>query len=206
LLLAVGVSTALYLLLNAAFLQVLPLDRIAASNLVAGDLMEAVFGLRGGAVMAGVALLVVVASLNGNIFVTPRVIFGLAREGLAPAALARVNRGGTPWAAMLLFGLVALILAASGTFETLLGLAVALVLMIDGFVALSLFRLRVREPAAPFSVPLYPAVPLVFVATYAALLIGTAWVQPVLVAVTSGLLALAYGLSRAANLPARRPV
>src|SRR5206468_3240183 len=80
--------------------------QIAASNLVAADVATAIVGARAGAVVAGLALLVVLASLNGNIFVTPRVLFGLAREGLAPGALARVNRGGTPWGAMLLVGAV----------------------------------------------------------------------------------------------------
>jgi len=35
------------------------------------------------------ALLVVLASLNGNIFVTPRVIFGLARKGWGRACSPR---------------------------------------------------------------------------------------------------------------------
>src|SRR5439155_1475100 len=93
-----------------------------AVNLIGADVTTAIVGARAGAVVAGLALLVVLASLNGNIFVTPRVLFGLAREGLAPGALARVNRGGTPWVAMLLVGAVAVALAATGTFEKLLGL------------------------------------------------------------------------------------
>src|SRR5207249_3406894 len=84
-------------------------------------------------------------SLNGNLFVTPRVIFGMAREGLAPAVLARVNRGGTPWAATLLVGAVVVLLAATGTFQSLLGLAVTVIIVIDGFTVLSLFRLRARR-------------------------------------------------------------
>src|SRR6267378_6539367 len=124
----IGVAAALYLLLNAAFFQTLPIDRIAASNLVPGDVVAALFGAGGGTLVAGLALLGVLASLNGNVFVTPRVIFGLAREGLGPAALARVNAGGTPWAAMLLIGAVSTALAVTGTFERLLGLAIALVL------------------------------------------------------------------------------
>src|SRR5260370_29577101 len=36
-----AITAALYLLLNAAFLQVLPLERIAASNLVAADVATA---------------------------------------------------------------------------------------------------------------------------------------------------------------------
>src|SRR5204863_7823168 len=84
-------TAALYLALNAAFLQVLPLERIAASNLVAADVMDTLVGASGGVLVAGLALLVVLASLNGNVFVTPRVRFGLPHHGSAPAALARVN-------------------------------------------------------------------------------------------------------------------
>ena len=143
--------------------------------------------------VAALALLVVLASLNGNVFVTPRVLFGLARDGLAPAPLARVNPGGTPWVAMLLVGAVAIALAATGTFEKLLGLSIVLILVIDGFTVLSLFRLRDREPRAPFSVPLYPWVPLLFVAVYGALFVGTALAQPKLVLVALVVLGAAWG-------------
>src|SRR5881409_1184373 len=189
----IAIAAALYLLLNAAFLQVLPLERIAASKLVAADVADAILGAKGGAVVAALALLVVLASLNGNVFVTPRVLFGLARDGLAPAPLARVNPGGTPWVAMLLVGAVAIALAATGTFEKLLGLSIVLILVIDGFTVLSLFRLRRREPRAPFSVPLYPWVPLLFVAVYGALFVGTALAQPKLVLVALVVLGAGWG-------------
>src|SRR3989441_1246151 len=77
----IAVAGVLYLLLNAAFLHVLPLRQIAGSKLVAADVASAIVGTSGGAVVAALALLVVLASLNGNVFVTPRVLFGLAREG-----------------------------------------------------------------------------------------------------------------------------
>src|SRR5437867_1064476 len=179
----IAVAGTLYLLLNAAFLHVLPLRQIAGSNLVAADVASAIVGASGGAFVAALALLVVLASLNGNVCVTLRVLFGLAREGLAPAPLARVNPGGTPWVAMLLVGAVAIALAATGTFEKLLGVSIVLILVIDGFTVLSLFRVRRREPRAPFSVPLYPWVPLLFVAVYGALFVGTALAQPKLVLV-----------------------
>lgn len=194
-LLGIAIVTALYLLLNAAFLHVLPFDQIAASNLVAGDVAAAILGAKAGVVIAVLALLVVLASLNGNVFVTPRVIFGLAREGLGPRRLADVNAGGTPWVAMLLVGAVAIILAATGTFVQLLSVAIALILVIDSVVIGSLFVLRTRQPEAPFRVPLYPLVPAAFIAVYIALLVGTAWTQATLVAIAVGVLALAWGLS-----------
>src|SRR5213083_1041709 len=201
----IAIVTALYLLLNAAFLHVLPLAQIAASNLVAADVATAIVGARAGAVVAGLALLVVLASLNGNIFVTPRVLFGLAREGLAPGALARVNRGGTPWVAMLLVGAVAVALAATGTFEKLLGLAIAEVLVIDGLTVAALFPLRAREPRAPFSVPGYPAVPALFIGVYLVLFVWTAVGQSQSVLVTLAVLAVAYGLSWAVRGARSRP-
>jgi len=191
----IAVAGVLYLLLNAAFLHVLPLQQIAGSKLVAADVASAIVGTSGGAVVAALALLVVLASLNGNVFVTPRVLFGLARDGLAPPTLARVNPGGTPWVAMLLVGAVAIALAATGTFEKLLGLSIVLILVIDGFTVLSLFRLRRREPRAPFSVPLYPWVPLLFVAVYGALFLGTALAQPKLVLVALVVLGAAWAVS-----------
>ena len=190
-----AIVASLYLLLNAAFLHVLPIEQIAASKLVAADVATTILGSSGGAVVAALALLVVLASLNGNVFVTPRVLFGLARDRLAPAALARVNPGGTPWVAMLLVGVIAIGLAATGTFERLISLAIVWILVIDGLALVALFRLRRREPAAPFRVPLYPWVPLALLGVYGALLAGTALAQPGLVGVAVLVLVGAYALS-----------
>ena len=202
-LVSIAITTALYLLLNAAFLHVLPFQTIASSKLVAGDVAVAIVGERGGAVVAALALLVVLASINGNVFVTPRVVFAIARDGLAPAGLARVNRGGSPWAAMLVVGAAALALAISGTFEELLGLAVTLVLAIDGATALALVRLRRRAPGAPFSVPAFPLVASGFIAVYAALLV-TAAIEAPWRALVAGAVLVGAALVSVARVPARR--
>jgi APA family basic amino acid/polyamine antiporter len=194
-LLGIAIATSLYLLLNAAFLHVLPFSQIAASNLVAGDVAAAIFGAKGDMVITVLALLVVLASLNGNVFVTPRVIFGLARDGLGPDLLTRVNRGGTPWAAMLLVGLVSMALAATGTFVQLLSIAIVLILVIDSVAVASLFRLRARQPDAPFRVPLYPWVPALFVLVYAGLFVGAAMAQPKLALLGVAVLVAAWMLS-----------
>lgn len=194
-LLGIAIATGLYLLLNAAFLHVLPFNRLATSVLVAGDVASTIFGAHGNLAITVLALLVVLASLNGNIFVTPRVIFGLAREGLGPRVLAEVNAGGTPSEAMLSVGIVAMALAASGTFVQLLAVAIGLVLILDSVAIAALFPLRARQPDAPFRVPLYPIVPAAFILVYLALLVGTAITQPWLVAIALGVLAAAWGLS-----------
>jgi len=204
-LLGIGLVTVLYLLVNAAFLYVLPMEKIAGSTLVAGDVMAALFGARAGALMAGLALLVVLASVNANVFVTPRVLFGLSRDGLAPATLSRVSARGAPWTATLLVGVVAMALAATGTFERLLSLAILLVLLTDGFMVLVLFRLRRRRAEAPFRVPLYPLLPSLFLGIYALLFVVSARAQPLLAGVTLALLGLTYVAAVVSERLAKNP-
>jgi APA family basic amino acid/polyamine antiporter len=67
--------------------------------------------------------------------------------------------------------------------------------VIDSWAVMALFRLRARDGPAPFSVPGFPWVPVLFVAVYTALLVGTARAQPKLVAAALAMLAAAYALS-----------
>jgi len=97
----IAIATGLYLLLNAAFPARPALQSARHIVLVAGDVASTIFGAHGNLAITVLALLVVLASLNGNIFVTARVIFGLARKGWGHALLAEVNAGGTPSEAML---------------------------------------------------------------------------------------------------------
>ena len=93
---------------------------------------------------------------------------------------------------MILVGAFSAALAATGTFEGLLSLAIVFVLVIDGFMVLVLFRIRGRDPGAPFRVPFYPAVPLVFLGVYAMLFFAAVLQQPGLSAVAVGTLAATY--------------
>ena len=97
---------------------------------------------------------------------------------------------------MLLVGAVASALAASGTFERLLSLVIILVLVIDGFMVAVLFRLRRLGAPAPFRVPLYPYLPLLFLAIYAVLFFAALVGQPATAALALGEIALAYAVSR----------
>ena len=90
-------------------------------------------------------------------------------------------------------------LAATGTFADLLSLAIVLILLIDGFVVAALFRLRARTPEAPFRVAFFPALPVLFLLIYAALFVGSALAQPLVVVKAAALLGAAYGVSRVAT-------
>src|SRR5437870_4684731 len=74
-------------------------------------------------------------------------------------------------------------------------LVAAEVLVIDGLTVAALFPLRAHEPRAPFSMPGYPAVPVLFIGVYLVLFAWTAVGQSQSVLVALAVLALAYGLS-----------
>jgi L-asparagine transporter-like permease len=96
---------------------------------------------------------------------------------------------------MLLVAVFSIALAATGAFEPLLGLAIVLVLVVDGWAVIALYPLRRRGGPAPFSVPLYPWVPAALLAVYGAVLVGTAVAQPRLAALAAVVLASTYALS-----------
>ena len=140
---------ALYLLLNAAFLVALPLSAIAASPLAAASAASVVFGPRGGTVVQVIVLLALPSAVVANTLMSSRVSFALGRDGAAPAALARVNAGGTPVTALATSLAVALAFLLTGTFERVVAICAFLFVASYALSFASVFVLRRREPALP---------------------------------------------------------
>lgn len=141
---------AVYLLFNLALVYVLPLERLAGEKLAAGAAAQAVFGGRGAVVIAWVAMVSLLASVNGNTMTAPRIIYAMGRDRLFWRGATRVNRGGTPVTSLALSTVAAVsMIVFSGAFEQLLA-AIAFFFVTDYALAfLSVFALRRREPDAP---------------------------------------------------------
>ena len=140
---------AIYLLVNLAFLYVLPLSKFAASDLPAGDAAGIIFGEHGGQVISIIALVSLSSIININLMYCPRILFSMSRDNLFWSKAATVNKGGTPVWALLLTVIIGIILAASGTFEILLSITSFLFVLnyTSGFLAV--FILRHTEPNLP---------------------------------------------------------
>jgi APA family basic amino acid/polyamine antiporter len=166
---------AIYLLVNAALLHVLPMTRLAASQMPAADTALAIFGAHGKQLILIVSLIAAVSTINAVLLLMPRILFAMSRDGLLPPALATVNRGGTPSPALLLGALVGVALILSGSFEKLVAIASFLfvVVYLSGFCAL--FALRISEPnlPRPFKLWGYPWTNLAVLLASAAFLVAT---------------------------------
>ncbi|QCH15109.1 APC family permease [Synechococcus sp. CB0101] len=165
---------ALYLLINAALLHVLPIEVLSEANLPAADAARSVLGQRGGQVISAVALISLLGLINTVVMAAPRILFGLSRDQLMPAALSGVNPGGTPTAALVLTSGCAAVLVLAGSFDHLLGMGAFLyvVLPLTGIAAQ--VQLRIKEPnrPRPFLSWGYPLTPWIVGACSLGFLIG----------------------------------
>ncbi|MEB3349861.1 MAG: APC family permease [Cyanobacteriota bacterium] len=157
LLAGVGAVIAIYLLVNAALLWVLPVPLLAASPLPVADAAATLLGPVSGQLMTGLGLVSLLGLINATIMSSPRILYGLARDGLlgggaAAQALQQVNGGGTPVMAVLATAVVAAVLVLSGSFSLLLAVAAFLyvLLYLVGFSCLFVLRWREPQLARPF--------------------------------------------------------
>lgn len=151
----------IYLALNVAFLSVVPVAEMAGDPFVAATVASRLFGPTGDTVLRVLMIISLLASVNALVLMASRVPFALSRDGLLPAGLQRVNRGGTPTPALLAGTILALGFIATNTFNTVLALLAFFFVASYALSFTSLFVLRRREPATPrpFRVPLYPWIP-----------------------------------------------
>lgn len=138
----------IYLLVNAAFLYVLPMGRMAGDPLVAGAVAGHIFGPRGDTILRGLVVLSLLSAVNAILLIASRVFYGVSSGGLFPAGT-RVSERGTPGLALLASTVTALAFIASGTFEEVIAVTAFFFVANYTLSFLTLFVLRWRAPEAP---------------------------------------------------------
>ena len=175
----VGLVTVVYLLFSAACLRVLPFDTVANSSHIASDVVEFVAG-RGAAFWVTLAMVISgIGSLNSSVLSGARVPYAMARDGIFFKIADGIHpKFLTPARALIFQGILASLMALSGTFEELTNLFVFAAWIFYGLAVVALFRLRRTEPdmSRPYRCPGYPWVPGTFVAGALALTVSL-WLQ-----------------------------
>ncbi len=77
-----GVFTCIvvYLLINLAYLYVLPVDKMAASTLVASDAIAVALGETSGAIVAALIVICTFGAINGNTMAISRVTYAMGKD------------------------------------------------------------------------------------------------------------------------------
>jgi APA family basic amino acid/polyamine antiporter len=134
----------------------------------------------------------------GGLLVRPRIGLALARDGLGPAPLTRVNRVGTPYVALALQVAISVVLILSGSYVKLLELISFAMGVLGLFEIASYFVVRRKRPELPTS-RLHPWAPLAFLIMSSALCVLSAWDHPSGIATSFAILAaisLVYAAAR----------
>ena len=191
----VSVVTIIYLLFSAACLRVLPFDTVANSSHIASDVVEYAAG-RGAAFWVTVAMVIsAIGSLNSSVLSGARVPYAMARDGIFFKIADGIHpKFLTPARALIFQGVLAGLMALTGTFEELSNLFIFAAWIFYGLAVVALFRLRRTEPAMPrpYRCWGYPWVPGVFVAGALTLTVSLWLERPG--RSTIGLLLIAAGL------------
>jgi APA family basic amino acid/polyamine antiporter len=159
--------TTIYLLANVAYMRVLTVPEIAASEHVGAAATARVLGAAGGSVISALIVLSILGSLNGCFLTIPRVYFAQASDGLFFRSFADIHpKYGTPGFAILAQGAWAAVLVLTGSYESLadyalFGIWTFYALMIAAVIVLRRARPDLHRPYRMFG---YPVTPLVFLA------------------------------------------
>jgi APA family basic amino acid/polyamine antiporter len=137
-----------YLLINVAFARVVPLPTLAGQNFAAASVAQHLFGLHGDTALRLIMVVSLISAENSNVLMAPRVLFAMSSDGLFWRGATEVNRGGTPDVALLISSILAAGFIITGTFETVIAKLAFFFVANYALSFVSLFVLRIREPAA----------------------------------------------------------
>jgi APA family basic amino acid/polyamine antiporter len=174
--LGIVVVMSVYVLANVAYLRVLTIPEIAASERVGAQAAERALGPLGASLVAVTVLLSIVGSANGWTMTSPRMYFAQARDGLFPRVFAKIHpRYQTPHFSTVLFGAWSALLVVSGTYETLASLAMFAAWAFYGLTAAGVLVLRRRYPdrPRPYAMWGYPVTLFLFLAVAVGFVVNT---------------------------------
>ncbi|HEX7939984.1 MAG TPA: APC family permease [Gemmatimonadaceae bacterium] len=174
---ALGVATVtlVYVSLAAAFLHTLGIPGLAGEKFAARAAAVGLFGSVGDRIVSAVMALSFLGNVGAILMQASRVPFAMSQDGLLPKVVSRVNRGGTPDVSLLGSVGIAVLLIATGSFESVLALAAFFYVMQYGVSFTSLFVLRVREPdlPRPYRAIGYPVIPAIVLVGATAFVVGS---------------------------------
>ncbi|MCH2084059.1 MAG: amino acid permease [Saprospiraceae bacterium] len=175
------IVTITYVLVNWAYMLLLPIDEIAGTRRVAGDAIGSIFTYGGQAVAIAIGI-----SIFGTIGIytmsAPRIYFAMAEDKIFFQALSKVHpKYKTPMNAMIVQSIWAIFLLGFwGTFHDLITYVTFLDIAFMAMAGLSVFIFRRKYPnmERPYKVIAYPIIPLIFTGISTAFVVNTLIQQP----------------------------
>jgi basic amino acid/polyamine antiporter, APA family len=166
----------IYILVNLAIFNALPMSTLMGGKLAAADAINAIFGPSYSKIVTLFLMISILGIINAQVMFAPRVIYSMGRDGLFFRGLLKVNQGGAPYIALGFTSLLSMLLILSGketaaklsdiaTFFFVLSYAL-------GFAALIMLRYKEPELSRPFKAPFFPILPGLLIVLSLLFLVG----------------------------------
>jgi APA family basic amino acid/polyamine antiporter len=184
---AIGVLIviAIYLMVNIAYLSLLPVSTLEHINQPGNGIaaIEAVkvFWGRSGELFIAVLILITTLGCNHVTIITScRIYYAMAKEGLFFKSASELNKHAVPENSIWMQCIWACILVLSGTFDQITDMIIFAIFFYYGATAFGVFILRktMRDVKRPYKVWGYPVVPAIVVIFCAFLFINTISERP----------------------------
>ena len=140
---------AIYLVVNLAYVHVLPMSQLANESLPAGAVARALFGNYGDKVIRILAILSLLSTVNAYTLTAPRILYAMSCDELFHHRASRVNLGGTPTATLFISTVVAMLFIVSAKFSAILAALAFFFVANYSMGYISVIILRIREPDLP---------------------------------------------------------
>lgn len=166
LIVGVMICVVIYVLINQAYLYVMPVELIAESPLVASDAIGIAWGRDGGNIIAALIVICTFGAINGNTMATSRVTYAMGKDrAFLPWAGREHKKFQTPGNALWLHAIWTCMFIITGSFNMLADMFVFVtwIAYLAGAVGLMILRRTSRQTLRPYKVPFYPIIPLLFI-------------------------------------------
>lgn len=181
----VFIVIAIYLLVNATYLALLPLPAVeaihqAGNKIAAVEAVRSFWGNNGALFISILILVTTLGCTHATILASARPYYAMAKEGMFFRPVAKLNEKQTPVNSLLYQSVWACVLVLSGTFDQLTDMIIFAVFIYYGATTLGVFILRRRMPDAPrpYKVWGYPVVPAIVILFCAGLFVNTFITRP----------------------------
>jgi APA family basic amino acid/polyamine antiporter len=172
----VGIAMTLYVLLNYAYMKVLPVSQLAllgTNKIAAAEVAGILMGKTGSVIIAILIMVCTFGALNGCIISYPRVYFRMAQENVFFKKAANIHPAfSTPHIALLYSAIWSAILVCSGTFDQLTNLVIFASYAFFALATCGLVRMKMKKVITSKVIG-YPVIPFIIICFCIVLVINT---------------------------------
>ena len=166
------IIVALYVALNYVYVKVIGFEELKTAESIAAILASKIFGPAGFNMLSVIIFISVMGYVNVNLLSNPRAMFAMGEEGALPGIFSKMNSKTEviTWSLTIFTIVAVVIIFFAKTFDKILNYTIFLESISMASSAATIFILRKRtahlDKKTIYTVPLYPILPIIFIAAY----------------------------------------